>query len=339
MKVAVRPRFDISLVVCIVAWLTIVYPLGWLSGSVWGAPPSSSATGETEEPVHLEPVVVSASRIEQLLKDAPTHVTIITREDIEQSTARTLDDLLRQIPGFSLFRRSSSLVTHPTAQGVSLRGIGPSGVSRTLVLLDGIPLNDPFGGWVYWSKVPLEGIERIEVVRGGGSGLYGNYALGGIINIITRRPEARLVQAKLDLGTRNSVDADLLASHVAGPWGVSVEGSYFRTDGYKIVREDQRGAIDINADTSHETFNGRIEYTSSSTSSLFLAGSFFHEDRGNGTPYQTNSTEAGYIGTGGRLKTVDGSDWQFNLFSHLQTFNSTFSAAAPDRNSETPALD
>ena len=334
-----RCRFDISLVLCIVAWLTIVYPLGWLPGSVWGAPPSSSATGETQEPVHLEPVVVSASRIEQLLKDAPTHVTIITREDIEQSTARTLDDLLRQIPGFSLFRRSSSLVTHPTAQGVSLRGIGPSGVSRTLVLLDGIPLNDPFGGWVYWSKVPLEGIERIEVVRGGGSGLYGYYALGGIINIITRRPEARLVQAKLDLGTRNSVDADLLASHVAGPWGVSVEGSYFRTDGYKIVRGDQRGAIDINADTSHETFNGRIEYTPSSTSSLFLAGSFFHEDRGNGTPYQNNSTEAGYVATGGRLRTADASEWQFNLFSHLQTFNSTFSAAAPDRNSETPALD
>src|SRR3990172_6366921 len=97
-KVAGRPRFNISLVFCIVAWLTIVYPLGWLSGSVWGAPPSSSATGETQEPVRLEPVVVSASRIEQKLRDVPTHVTIITREDIEQSTARTLDDLLRQIP-------------------------------------------------------------------------------------------------------------------------------------------------------------------------------------------------------------------------------------------------
>jgi outer membrane receptor protein involved in Fe transport len=287
----------------------------------------------------LEPVVVSASRIEQKLRDVPANVTVITREEIQQSPARTVDDLLRQIPGFSLFRRSSSLVTHPTAQGVSLRGIGPSGVSRTLVLLDGVPLNDSFGGWVYWSKVPLESIERIEVVRGGGSGVYGNYALAGVINIITRRPEARVAQAKLDLGTRNTVDADLLASHVMGPWAASVEGSFFRTDGYKIVREDQRGAIDINADTSHETFNGRVEYTPSLASSLFLTGSFFHEDRGNGTPLQKNSTEAGYIGTGGRLGTADGSTWQFTLFSHLQTFNSTFSAAAPNRNSETPALD
>src|SRR3990172_3708279 len=317
----------------------IVGTLTWLTASSWGAPPPSSATGETQEPVRLEPVVISASRIEQRLRDVPANVTVITREEIQQSPARTVDDLLRQIPGFSLFRRSSSLVTHPTAQGVSLRGIGPSGVSRTLVLLDGVPLNDPFGGWVYWSKVPLESIERIEVTRGLGSGVYGNYALAGVINIVTRRPEARVAQAKLDLGTRNTVDADLLASHVTGPWGVSLEGNFFRTDGYKIVREDQRGAIDIDANSSHETFNGRVEYTPSTALSAFLTGSFFHEDRGNGTPLQKNSTEAGYIGTGGRLKTADGSDWQFTLFSPLQPFSSTFSSAAPDRNSETPALD
>ena len=65
----------------------------------------------------------------------------------------SLDDRLRDIPGFSLLRRSSSLVAHPTTQGVSLRGIGSSGASRTLVLWDGIPVNDPFGGWVYWTRL------------------------------------------------------------------------------------------------------------------------------------------------------------------------------------------
>ena len=337
MRLIGRQRSGRYLAICVVAGVVTIWPIKWLSTSSWGAPPPSPRE-ESAEAVRLEPVVVSASRIEQKLRDVPANVTIITREEIQQSPARTVDDLLRQIPGFSLFRRSSSLVTHPTAQGVSLRGIGPSGVSRTLVLLDGVPLNDSFGGWVYWSKVPLESIDRIEVVRGGGSGVYGNYALAGVINIVTRRPEARVAQAKLDLGTRNTVDADLMASHVMGPWGASVEGNFFRTDGYKIVREDQRGKIDIDADSSHETFNGRVEYTPSLASSFFLTGSFFHEDRGNGTPLQKNSTEAGYLGTGGRLRTADGSDWQLTLFSHLQTFNSTFSAAAPDRNSETPAL-
>ncbi len=309
-----------------------------LSPVAWGAETDSPTPGGPEEAARLEPVVVSAGRVEQRLSDVPANVTVITREEIKQSPARSVDDLLRQIPGFSLFRRSSSLVTHPTTQGVSLRGIGPSGVSRTLVLLDGVPLNDPFGGWVYWSKVPLESIERIEVTRGGGSGVWGNYALGGVINIITRRPEAGVAQAKLDVGTRDTVDADLLVSHVAGPWGVSLEGNYFDTDGYKIVKKSQRGDIDINADSNHKTFNGRVEYTPSLASSLFLAGSFFHENRGNGTPLQNNETETGYMATGGRLKTADGSDWRITLFSHLQTFNSTFSSAAPDRNSETPAL-
>jgi outer membrane receptor protein involved in Fe transport len=319
-------------------WFVIIGAIGQFAAVAWGAEPDSPAPSRAEEAIRLDPVVVSASRVEQQLRDVPANVTVITREDIEASPARTVDDLLRQVPGFSLFRRSSSLVTHPTTQGVSLRGIGPSGVSRTLVLLDGVPLNDPFGGWVYWSKVPLENIERIEVTRGGGSGVYGNYALGGVINIVSRRPEARVTQAKVDIGSRDTVDADLLVSHVTGPWGISLEGRFFETDGYKIVKKSQRGAIDVNADSQHKTFNGRVEYTPSLDSSLFLAGSFFREDRGNGTPLQENSTETGYVATGGRLKTADGSDWQLTLFSHLQTFDSTFTSASPNRNTETPAL-
>ena len=141
-----------------------------------------------DEAERLEPVVVTATRTEQRLGETPASVTVLTREDIGRTAAQSLDDLLRQVPGFSLFRRSSSLVSHPTTQGVSLRGIGPSGASRALVLLDGIPINDPFGGWVYWDRVPLQSVEQVEVVRGGGASVWGNYALGGVINIITRRP-------------------------------------------------------------------------------------------------------------------------------------------------------
>lgn len=73
---------------------------------------------------------------------------------------------LRQVPGFSLFRRSSSVVAKPTTQGVSLRAIGSSGASRTLVLWDGIPINDPFGGWVYWTRIDPAHIDRVEIDRG-----------------------------------------------------------------------------------------------------------------------------------------------------------------------------
>lgn len=300
---------------------------------------ASSGIDTPQKPVRLDPVVISAGRVEQALQDVPANVTVLNRDDIERSAARTVDDLLRQIPGFSLFRRSSSLVANPTTQGVSLRGIGPSGVSRSLVLLDGVPLNDPFGGWVYWSKVPLESIERIEVVRGGGSALYGNYALGGVINIVTQKPQATGAQGKIDGGTRDTVDANLEANVVKNPLGVSLRGNVFSTGGYPIIQENQRGAADIDADSRHQTFIGRLEYAPSPTASLYLGGSYFNEDRGNGTPLQENSTEAGYIAAGGKLRTGDGSDWQATIYSQLQTFNSTFSRIANDRNSEALTLD
>lgn len=329
-----QPAMRVKLKQAITLFLMLLLALGSRA-----AEPSAPAQETSEEVIQLEPVVVTATRTEQQLKEVSANVTVLTKEDIQQSAAQTIDDLLRQVPGFSLFRRSSSLVTHPTTQGVSLRGIGPSGVSRTLVLLDGIPLNDPFGGWVYWSKVPLESIEQIEVVRGGGSSVWGNYALGGVINIITQRPQKRTLRFVGEGGTRETVNLDLFASDLRGPIGVAVEGNYFHTGGYKVIRGDQRGAIDINADSEHKTFNGKLEYTLSPEATLVFHGSYFTEDRGNGTPLTNNATDAGYIRGGAHFKTPDGSDWKLDVFSHLQTFESTFSSQASDRNSETPALD
>ena len=102
------------------------------------------------------------TRSEVRLGDVPASMSVIGRDDIRRSPAVLADDVLRQLPSFSLFRRTSSLSSHPTSQGVSLRGIGPSGVSRTLVLLDGVPYNDPFGGWVYWTGIPLDSADRID---------------------------------------------------------------------------------------------------------------------------------------------------------------------------------
>ncbi|MBI2468844.1 MAG: TonB-dependent receptor [Candidatus Rokubacteria bacterium] len=303
----------------------------------WAAPLGAQQP-TTEPPAQLEPVVVSASRVEQRLGEAPASVTVLGEEDLKASAAQTVDDLLRQIPGFSLFRRSSSLVTHPTTQGVSLRGIGPSGASRALVLQDGIPINDPFGGWVYWSKLPRLGIERIEVVRGGVSSLWGNYALGGVVNVVSRLPEPQRLLFEGSYGSHNTTNLDLLLSDVRGPFGVLLEGNFFETDGFKVVKESQRGAIDVEADSSHWTFTGKVEYRLSPDASLYVSGSYFTEDRGNGTPLQTNSTEAGQAAVGGRLRTPDGSDWWLTVFTQLQSFESTFSSQAADRNSETLAL-
>src|SRR5688572_14188253 len=132
-----------------------------------------------EDPAFTDTLVVTAAGSDQRLVDAVAPTSVLTREDLAGSPGLTLDEQLRQIPGFSLLRRSGSLTAHPTSQGVSLRGLGPSGASRTLVLLDGAPLNDPFGGWVQWNRLPLSALESVEVARGSLSQLYGSAAMGG----------------------------------------------------------------------------------------------------------------------------------------------------------------
>ena len=300
---------------------------------------SSAAAQESPAPTRLEPVVVTPTRLEQQAGDAPASVTVISREDVRQSASQTVDDLLRQVPGFSLFRRTSSVVGHPTTQGLSLRGIGPSGTSRALVLLDGVPINDPFGGWVYWSRIPLQSIEQIEVVHGGGSSVWGNGALGGVVHILTRRPVERAAFFETSYGSYDTRNFDLLLTEAKGPLRLSLEGNYFDTGGYPIVKESRRGAIDIDATSRHSTFNGRVELVDSPDLSLFASGNYFDEDRGNGTPLQFNRTGAGAFATGGRLRAGDFGELAAAVYGHFQEFRSTFSTQAADRNSETLALD
>ncbi|MEE2839841.1 MAG: TonB-dependent receptor [Acidobacteriota bacterium] len=304
----------------------------------WGDDPSPSLEIRLEISTPSQTVTVTPSRREQRLGDLAASVKVLTDEDIRHSPAVTLDDALRQVPSFSLFRRTSSLAAHPTSQGVSLRGIGPSGVSRTLVLLDNFPFNDPFGGWVYWSRVPMSNIDRIEIVEGPSSNVYGNFAMGGVIHILTRPPQRRTLAAEARFGNRETAKLDFFASDVWGPVGISLDGTVFHTDGYQIIAPDQRGQVDINANTEHENFNLRLEYNPSNDFSVFVKGSYFDEDRSNGTPIQQNNTQYRFLGGGLRFRTPDDSEWQVSVFSHFQNFGSNFSAAAADRNSERLAL-
>jgi outer membrane receptor protein involved in Fe transport len=285
-----------------------------------------------------ETVTVTATRGERKLGDSPADLTVLTREDLHRWPAAALDDALKQVPSFSLFRRTSSLVSHPTTQGVSLRGVGASGASRTLVMVDGVPHNDPFGNWVYWDNIPQLQIESVEVAPSGFSQLYGSSAMAGVINVVTRRPGPRTAALQGFAGSRGSANAEAFGSHASGPLAASVGGSYFRTDGYILVRESQRGPVDVEAASRHRTGNWRLEYSPSPRFTLFQNGRVFAEDRENGTPLLTNSTRETYVGGGLRATTGDGSQWQANVFTHRDNFKSTFSSVAGDRASETLSL-
>lgn len=273
-----------------------------------------------------EQLVVTPTRSEQRVADVPASINILTHEQIEQSPAVVADDVLRQVPTFSLFRRTSSIAAHPTAQGVSLRGVGPSGVSRTLVLLDNIPFNDPFGGWVYWTRVPLLDTERIEIVDGPTSSLYGNYAMGGVINIVTNRAEPRTLVFKPQYGNRATPKMDLFASDVWGKLGVTMNATAFNTDGYTIVAEEERGSIDIPANVKYQTASGKLDYNPTDRVNLFFRGGIFTEDRSNGKIGEVNDTTWKFGSGGVGLRLADGSNVDGRVFFDRQKFHSSFFA-------------
>ena len=286
-----------------------------------------------------EAVTVTPTRSEQRLGDIPASVNVVAREDIKLAPAIVADDVLQRVPTFSLFRRSSSLSANPTSQGVSLRGIGPSGVSRTLVLLDGIPYNDAFGGWVYWTGIPLESADRIEVVDSASSSLYGTYAMGGVINIVTARPTPKTFELKTQYGSRKSPKLDFRATDVWGKVGVSVDGSVFNTDGYATVVETnpdgtaQRGPIDNNSNVDFKNFTVKLDYDPTDRVHAFLRTGYFREERDNGkittfAPFteEANDTTWKYTSGGVRMRLPDSSDLQATAFLDYKTFDANFLA-------------
>src|SRR5580765_3621308 len=222
--------------------------------------PGFAEKQQTTEP-NVTTITVTVERTEQRLADVSASVSVLRSLDIKQSAAVSVDDVLRQLPTFSLFTRSSSISSNPTSQGVSLRGIGPSGVSRTLVLLDGVPFNEPFGGWVYWTRVPLESTERIEVVDGPSANVYGNYALGGAINISTARPAHQLFDVRSQYGNKNSPKLDFFGGDVWGKVGLLVDGSFFRSDGFPIVIATERGLVDDQSNDAFKNVNLKADFT------------------------------------------------------------------------------
>jgi outer membrane receptor protein involved in Fe transport len=283
------------------------------------------ARGELLEPIEVRGIPRPANS---------AGIIVFDRQDIDTSPSVHLDELLRSNPIFSTYRRSGSGVAHPTSQGVSLRGAGTSAASRSLVLLDGVPLNDPFGGWVRWNRFSLA---ELEAVRFGRKGAFASSA--GSIEIQSRRPvEMPKGQLILAAGDVRGFSADGFSATGANEKMGDATAS-FRIDefaGHPVVRASQRGSVDRNAwsriqsgraTASHPLSFGRLFAT--------LAG--FAETRGNGTPLGRNQ--------------ANGFDWALGirnektssiLFGQERGFSSVFSTVTgvkAERASERIVLD
>src|SRR5262245_18150598 len=278
-----------------------------------------------------EAVTVTAMRGEARLADTAGRVVVIGGDDLLATAAPTLDDALRQVPGFALFRRSDSRIANPTAQGSSLRGVGASGASRTLVLLDGIPLNDGFGGWVYWSRVPRIAIDRVEALEGGASDLYGSAALGGVVQAVMRSDPAVAVETYG--GSMGTAGAALYAAASRDAWRVSAAGEAFTTDGYILVPPETRGPVDTAAGSRHVGGTLSLERRMG-PATAFVSAAVFGESRDNGTPLQVNDTDWQELRGGSTLATSHAGVLSLRGWFATQTYHQTFSAISSDRTSE-----
>lgn len=270
-----------------------------------------------------------------LQADPDVSALVFSVPPLRTRAAMTIDDTLKMVPGFTLGRRSSSRVANPGSQGLTLRGLGASGASRSAVLTDGVPLNDAFAGWVYWDKVPQSAIDRIEVLKGGGSDRDATGAVGGVVQIVTIRPGRASVRALVEGGSLGTGRLSLFAGRQRAGWSVSGAGEWFATEGYVMVPEGDRGPIDTPAGSRHRSAFTAIGYQAPGGWRFDARGNLFSEDRRSGTPAQANDTSAGHA-SGEVAGIVGGGFLSARLYGVATRFAQTFSviSAEPPRASE-----
>ena len=206
--------------------------------------------------------------------------SIIRLDRVALETAPRLDEALSQVPGVSLFRRTSSLGANPTSQGVSLRGIAGSGASRALVTLDGVPQNDPFGGWVIWTRLPPADIGAATVVRGAGAGPYGAGALTGVVALEEIRPPAGAWTADAEGGSLGFGRGAATANVAVGPGTLLVAAAGEHSDGWIPVIAG-RGAADRRLTLDDLSASARYLVDSGPVTQAWRV-SAYQEDRGSG---------------------------------------------------------
>ena len=281
----------------------------------------------------LETVKSSITVTERVTAETPAAVAIFDKKQIEENPGVNIDDRLRTVPGFSLFRRASSVVANPTTQGVSLRGLGSSGASRTLILWDGFPANDPFGGWVYWTRFVPESLERLEISRGASTSVFGDRALSGAIAMFSKPAERWKLLGSYEGGNKNTHQLTAGFSHLMQTWAFSTNARALTTDGYYIVPQYRRGTSDTPAGVRFFAMDARADWLQSAKSRLFLKFDMLAEQRANGTALVSNSTGMGGISAHYHREIANDS---LTLLAYHQRaqYHAVFSTVAANRNSE-----
>jgi outer membrane receptor protein involved in Fe transport len=283
-------------------------------------------------------IVITGEGLTQVAGNEAYDVVTIDRARLTSTASDRLEDILRDVAGFAQFRRSDSRSAHPTSQGATLRGLGGNASSRALIILDGVPQVDPFGGWVNFTAFDPARIGAIRVTRGGGSGVYGPGALAGTIEIDSAGPEQlRPATIAIAYGSRNALDAEAILSSTAGEGFASISASYQRGDGFIPIVSSQRGPIDQAAPYRQGSVDARAIFPVGADTELQANMLLTRDERNRGLPGTDNSS----TGADASLRLVGHGRWGFEALTYIQLrkFTSGFASANAARTAAAETLD
>lgn len=281
-------------------------------------------------------IIVTGRALPDARGDAAYSNVIIDRERLNNVASGRAEDVLRDVAGLQQFRRSDSRSANATSQGVTLRGLGGNASSRALVLLDGVPQGDPFGGSVTFPAINLARIGAVQVTRGGGSGVAGPGALAGTITLSSIGPQTTGSSAALAYGSRDAFEAGGVVSGTLGSGFAFVAANYARGDGFIPVIASQRGAADRPAHYKQASLAARAVVPIGNTE-LQASLSGFTDRRDRGLAFTDNGSD----GADASLRLVNGGRWQWEALAYVQVraFMSQASSVDAARTTSTQTLD
>jgi len=283
-------------------------------------------------------IVVTGRGLDAPLGEDSYDVSIIGTDRLSHAPSNRLEDVLRDVPGFQQFRRSDSRSANPTIQGVTLRALGGNASSRALLILDGVPQSDPFGGWIAWPAYDPRRLGRIRVVRGGGSGTAGPGALSGMIEMESL-PNGGLegLVADIAYGSRDALEAFAGYRADLGPAFVTASAAYARGDGFVPVIPEQSGVADRPAPYEQASLALRGVAPVGGSSEVQASLSGFSDARERGTAFSAIETR----GADAALRLVGRGRLPFSLLAYVQTraFSNAFAAVNADRSAASETLD
>jgi iron complex outermembrane recepter protein len=272
----------------------------------------------------LDEVVVTATKSDRNFRDIPARVSVIPADIIESSTAMQIDDIIRYTPGVNVNRSTGIYSQRPM---VTLRGLSGDEQARTLVLMNGVPINTSDEGGVNWNRINHYDIERIEILKGSGSSLYGNNAMGGVINLITKTPQKpQEIYSAVSYGTFNTIRQDLnVRLRSENNFYASISQYYLQSDGYINVPEENRGPYDIERFLEAVGVSARVGYDDHKWFNWELQYDIYRDKRGEGEKiynpdgnyrnFNTNLVRANL--KGGENKT----SYNFNVYYQIENYN------------------